>query len=67
MRIMQEDMLGRLGVGKTVPINTNKSRRKCIRCLRRPCFEASVLDPTCIQNVASVFGQYVHPPADRNE
>ena len=36
------------------------------RCLRRPCFEASVLDPTCFQNVSSVFGQYVHPQGDRN-
>ena len=32
------------------------------RCLPRPCFEASVLDPACLQNVSSVFGQYVHPP-----
>ena len=32
------------------------------RCLRRLCFEASVLDPMCLQNVSSVFGQYVHPP-----
>ena len=32
------------------------------RCLRRPCFEASVLDPTCLQNVSWVFGQYVHLP-----
>ena len=29
--------------------------------LRTPCFEASVLDPTCLQNVSSVFGQYAHP------
>ena len=36
------------------------------RCLRRPCFEASVLDPTRLQNVSSVFGQYVHAPGDRN-
>ena len=32
------------------------------RGLRKPCFEDSVLDPTCLQNVSSVFGQYVHPP-----
>ena len=30
-------------------------------CLRRPWFEASVPDPTCLQNVSSVFGQHVHP------
>ena len=36
------------------------------RCLRGPCSEASVLDPTCLQNVTSVFVQYVHPPGDRS-
>ena len=27
----------------------------------QPCFEASVLDRTCLQNVPSAVGQYVHP------
>ena len=35
-------------------------------CLRRPCVRSPALHPMCLQSVSSVFGQYVHPPGDRN-
>ena len=36
------------------------------RCLRRPCFEASVLDPTCLQMCLRSLATMCTPPGDRN-
>ena len=56
-------------VSSDAHVSSLSSPGKCLptpRCLRRPCFETSVLDPTCLQIRLRPSANMCTPPGERN-